>query len=154
VASISGSNFSSWYRQDEGTVFADAASIYNGGRYFMFDDGSLVNRWESRYSAYLATLNSWNNSVQDVGVNTLVVSGGLAFNAKIAAANKTNNAAIASNGAGAIVGTDTSCTMPANQSRLWIGSFQGTATYANGSIRRLTYWDQRLPNETLQAITQ
>jgi hypothetical protein len=32
---------------------------------------------------------------------------------------------------------------------------QGNATLPyNGTIKRLTYWPQRLPNSTLQAITQ
>jgi hypothetical protein len=43
VASISGSNFSSWYRQDEGTVFARASSPV-ASSIFAVDDGSAGNR--------------------------------------------------------------------------------------------------------------
>jgi len=154
VASITGTAFSSWYRQDEGTVFADVASIYNGGRYFMFDNGTVSERWEIRYSSYVAVGSSWSNNIQDVAANTNVTSILLASNIRTAFANASNNAAIASNGIGAQLGTDSSSTMPASQSRFLIGSFQGTGTYANGSIRRLTYWPARLPNSTLQSITQ
>jgi hypothetical protein len=30
----------------------------------------------------------------------------------------------------------------------------GSALSLNGTIRRLAYWPQRLPNETLQTVTQ
>jgi hypothetical protein len=153
VVSCSGTNFSSWYRQDEGTVFADVALISSGGRYFMFDNGATTTeRWEARFSGFLAAGNSWSNSIQDVGVNTAVTSP--ASNIRVAFANASNNAAIASNGAGTLLGTDSSSTMPANQTRMFIGSFQGTATYANGPIRRLTYWPARLNNSILQSLTQ
>jgi hypothetical protein len=154
VVSITGSAFSSWYRQDEGTVFADVASVYNGGRYLMFDDGSAVDRWDLRYSSFVATLNSWKSSVQEGNANTNVVGGAPSVNVKLAGANKTNDIAIASNGAAALLGVDTTSTMPTNQTRMFIGSFQGTATYTNGPIRRITYWPQRLSNTTLQALTQ
>jgi hypothetical protein len=155
VASITGTNFSSWYRQDEGTLFADVANIQNGGRYFMFDNGaSITERWETRFSSFLAAGNSWSNNVQDVSINTSLAPAPPALNVRVAFANASNAAAIASNGAGALLGTDSSSTMPANQTRMFIGSFQGTATYANGPIRRITYFPQRLPNSTLQSITQ
>jgi hypothetical protein len=155
VASITGSAFSSWYRADAGTVFAEAALIYNGGRYFMFDNGpTITERWEARFATFLAGGNSWSNNIQDVNINTSVIPLSPASNVRIAFANASSNAAIASNGAGALLGTDSSSTMPASQSRFWIGSFQGTTTFANGPIRRLTYWGQRLPNNVLQAITQ
>ena len=35
-----------------------------------------------------------------------------------------------------------------------IGSVTGSGQYLNGTIRRLVYWGQRLPNNVLQAITQ
>jgi hypothetical protein len=134
-------------------VFADVALISSGGRYFMFDNGATTTeRWEARFSGFLAAGNSWSNSIQDVGVNTAVTSP--ASNIRVAFANASNNAAIASNGAGTLLGTDSSSTMPANQTRMFIGSFQGTATYANGPIRRLTYWPARLNNSILQSLTQ
>jgi hypothetical protein len=153
VASISGTNFSSWYRQDEGTVFADVASIKSGGRVFMFDDSTLNNRWELRGLSGIPTLSSWSGGVQVVGVGSGASLGDPSMTAyKAALTNQLNNAAIQVNSSA--IGIDATCTMPVSQSRLFIGSFQGTSTFANGTIRRITYWPARLPNATLQALTQ
>jgi hypothetical protein len=43
--------------------------------------------------------------------------------------------------------------MPLNQTRLFIGSFQGTATFLNGYLRRITYYPRKLSSAELQAIT-
>ena len=154
LASITGSAFTSFYNQSEGTVFAEMALIHNSGRYFMFDNGTTNERWEARYSSFLAYGNSWSNNIQDVSLNTNFAPSSPASNARVAFANASNNATIASNGAGSTLGTDSSSTMPASQTRLWIGSFQGTATFPNGPIRRICYWPARLPNSTLQQLTQ
>jgi hypothetical protein len=43
VASISGSNFSSWYRQDEGTTFAAYSQYASGGNIYTISDGTAAN---------------------------------------------------------------------------------------------------------------
>jgi hypothetical protein len=156
VCSISGSNFSSWYRQDEGTVFADFRA-QNGGRIFMFDNGTTDERWEGRWISGTFQLSNWS-----AGVTT--ITGGFTGSGfsnlqaiKGVHANKTNDAATSTNGIAPDAGTggiDTSTTIAANQSRLFVGSFQGTGTYTNGTLRRLTFWPRRLENATLQSITQ
>jgi hypothetical protein len=42
--------------------------------------------------------------------------------------------------------------MPVNS--LFIGGRIGSSFMHNGTIKRLTYWPARLPNTTLQQITQ
>jgi hypothetical protein len=59
---------------------------------------------------------------------------------------------IALNGGGSVV--KISSTQAMTPDRLFIGSRTGSSLILNGTIRRLTYWPQRLPNSTLQAITQ
>jgi hypothetical protein len=54
---------------------------------------------------------------------------------------------------GLLAGTDTSGAVPSTVDRLSIGS-QDSVDRINGTIRRLTYWPTRLPNSTLQSITQ
>jgi hypothetical protein len=152
VVSITGANFSSWYRQDEGTVFADVPLMQNAARLLMFDDGTTNNRWELRPGGNAQTLNSWSANTQDVALSNAGSLGNPLSAHKVAASNATNNVAISVNGTAP--STDASSTMPANQSRFFIGSFQGTATFTNGPIRRLTYWPRRLDNSTLQSITQ
>jgi hypothetical protein len=152
VASITGTAFSSWYRQDEGTVFAEAQSLRSGGRIMMFDDGTTNNRWELRVTSSIPTLNSWSNNVQDGSASSGVNIGDPSTAFKSVGSIALNNAAISTNGA--TVGLDSSLALPIAINRFFIGSFQGTGTYANGTIRRLTYWPQRLPNSTLQEITR
>jgi hypothetical protein len=152
VASVTGTNFSSWYRQDEGTVFADVPLMQNAARLLMFDDGTTNNRWELRPGGNAQTLNSWSANTQDVALSNAGSLGNPLSAHKVAASNATNNVAISVNGTAP--STDASSTMPANQSRFFIGSFQGTATFTNGPIRRLTYWPARLNNSILQSLTQ
>jgi hypothetical protein len=55
--------------------------------------------------------------------------------------------------AGALANEDTVASMPIVD-RLYIGSDFSGSNPANGHISRLTYWPTRLPNSTLQSITQ
>ena len=152
AASITGTNFSRWYSQSAGTVFMDVPSMIFGGRMFMFDNGTTQERWEVRASApNTPVLTSWSNNVTDVSLNTIIDLGNPLSGFKFAAGNVSSNAGLSLNGSAVI--EDTSSTMPANQSRFFIGSFRDTATFANGYIRRLAYFDRRLPNATLEAIT-
>jgi hypothetical protein len=153
AASMTGTNFSSWYNQAEGTVYSEASG-YNAGHIFMFDDGTTNNRWNNRFNSSASQGNSWSSNVQDI-VSIFSVSG-LANNQlmRTAFANKTNNAAIATNGIfDPSTGQDSSCVMPLNQSRLFIGSFQSTSAFLNGTIRKLAYYPLRVTNANLQALT-
>jgi hypothetical protein len=153
VCSITGSAFSSWYRQDEGTVFAEYAG-QNGGRTFMADDGTTNNRFENRITANTSQLSSWSANIQVIPGLFAPAATGLVdgVRVKTALALKVDDAAISTNGIAA--GTDTSCAMPVALNRMILGSFQGSATFLNGTIRRLSFWPQRLANSVLQNITQ
>lgn len=158
VASITGTAFSSWYRQDEGTVFVESRvqdfTVTNFSRIASLDRGdastnfaaivrsSALNRVE--YSVYAGT-------GQAVGLQPAITFAGgstlrSAFVYKtddfIAAANETLSPA------------DTSGTVPTAVTTLGVGMQGNGGLPYNGTIRRLTYWPQRLANSTLQAITQ
>jgi hypothetical protein len=159
VASISGSNFSSWYRQDEGTLFTDTVNreTYPGTNVFPYilqiDDSTNNNRI------------SYDNSVLGGGYryNLPCLSGGVSQGelsqfgfasgaARWASAFRTNDFALAINLSPSVVSTRTSGTLPNVMTQLRIGS--GFGKQFTGTIKRLTYWPQRLPNSTLQAVTQ
>ena len=153
VASITGSNFSSWYRQDEGTVFADAVgvSIISGAtrRYLEISDGTISER---TFLGYSSTSNGrffiTDNGTTQADINVIST-----FSPKMAAGYVANGIQMAANG---VLGTeDTSANLP-TVNRLILGSQDSSTanTFLNGTIRRLTYWPARLPNETLQNITQ
>jgi hypothetical protein len=138
---------SSWYRQDEGTVFADITRQNTTGfpGRVLFSDGTLAN---SIYLYYDAASNSSTFELKASNTPSVqIYGGGGALNSavKAAAGWQTNNAAVIYNGS--IQGTDSSVVVPVvDQMRV--------ANGLTGTIRRLTFFPQRLPNSTLQAITQ
>jgi hypothetical protein len=152
VASISGSNFSSWYRQDEGTVFLSASvpQPSNGNRRVAFaTDGTFNNRVGILF-------NSSNNPqflLSAAGVTTAAISSSLTATGFVqsAAGYAVDNFAFAAGGV--LAGTDTSGAVPSTVDQLSIGSSDG-ADRIHGHIRRIAFWPSRLSDSTLQAITQ
>jgi hypothetical protein len=148
VASITGSNFSSWYRQDEGTVFVNQTSLstvpQDFATVFRFNDATATNvlfiRKRSGFSQWVAS-----------GENSLFMTRTISQPSVLSVVYKTDDAAFAAEGT---LTNDDSCTIDPNKVEVLIGSASGSTSYMNGTIRRLTYWPQRLPNETLQTITQ
>ena len=151
VASITGANFSSWYRQDEGTIFVEGATSASTASPILFqaDDGTASERIQVRRngitnaSSLLVTdggTTQANFSVTDYNANTI---------GKTCAVYSLNDFQLSFNGT---LGTaDTTGTLP-TVDRAFIGS-ASSPVYANGTIRRLTYWPWRLSNATLQALT-
>jgi hypothetical protein len=150
IAVMTGTNFSSWYNQSEGTI---VASILNGTptgtstAVLSFQDGagSANNRHQmSGYTAFTATV---------VGG---VVQSNLGTNASAAAslayAYKANDFAASANGATPT--TDNSGTVPSALAYATIGKFDfGLAQSLNGHIRTIAYYPSRLSNAQLQALT-
>jgi len=156
VASITGTNFSSWYRQDEGTVFADYTGVIAGvnrGVWTLTADSSNANNIIDFFNGGVSPVLRVSSS----GVTQAYIFTGTATTAtfnKVASAFAQNNFARSLNGLAADL--DTSGTMPATAPILLnIGTINayGVASLS-GTIRRLTFWPQRLPNSTLEAITR
>jgi hypothetical protein len=152
VASISGSNFSSWFNASENTMFAEGSSV--GTQFPTFaeiSDGTSGNRLH--YAYITSTLGGF---IARSGGSTVVeiypsVS---TANRKAAFAASVNNFAVSFNGA--VPTLDTNAAMPISPSRMEIGNIlnAGATNNLNGTIRRLTFWPARLPNATLQQLTQ
>jgi hypothetical protein len=160
VASITGSAFSSWYRQDEGVLYADGLSsqpnnvpafIANG--IAALNDNSTNNRVDLRLQSGGSSFVSFVTS-GGAGQATLVNTGTYApfvfYRSAIGYAvdnfaRNVNSGSIAS---------DTSGLVPVGVNRLWIGAIDAGTSPLNGTIKRLTYWPQRLSNASLQQITQ
>jgi len=155
VASITGSNFSSWYRQDEGTVFSEWSKI----GVLNFQVVAYANNGTASNGIVIAhgsgSPNNLRFDVNDGGVSqaqlTILTAPALNTAYKSVGAYKVNDFAGTSNGAA--VSADTSGTVPAVD-RLTIGSNNASSALLNGTIRRLTYFPVRLANEVLQRITQ
>lgn len=149
VASIGGSAFSSWYRQDEGTLFFD-------GRF------NTVVVQTAIVSINDAALPGNNRHSLRIGNSIIITTGSLIASffqtpvlqavAKYAYGYAANNFAQVLNSTSTSV--DTAGAVPVGVNTIEIGKVEGTQIYSNGTISRLTYWGQRLPNNVLQAITQ
>jgi hypothetical protein len=150
VASISGSNFSSWYRQDEGSAFADFSLPTTAGNTAIFSLSQASAPTANRHS-----IRQGNSIITSSGTQVAnFINQTTAANARsrIAYGYKVDDFfQVLNNGTTA---ADTSGAVPLSIDQLNIGKVEGTSIYSNGPIRRLTYWPARLPNSTLQTITQ
>lgn len=152
AASMIGPNFSSWYNQGEGTLYAEYLIPYmkqNQGA-VAISDGTNNNRMIVRggnsslqtvFIGVRSTAAEWTASLSGAPVNSTT---------KSAFAYATNNIAwVRSAGT---VGTDTSASIPeVNQLRL--GSDGDGSFILNGYLRRIAYYPVRLQNSQLQALT-
>ena len=151
VASITGSAFSSWYSQSEGTFYSEnrIGGFQTNSYPNVFNVSDSVNTniianfrldYAIRYT-YSVTAGGTNQT--SFNASSIIAAGAVA---KMATAVATNNGILVVNGIEQ--GADSSLTMPTGINGLKIPG-GGDMT-----IRRLTFWPQRLPNSTLQQITQ
>ena len=148
VASISGSNFSSWYRQDEGTVFVEGIAPAVSCNFVGISDGTNNNRVLIDSGTNSKRLTVTVGGVSQATINKTYVYG---TSTKSAGAFKLDSFQFSDSGT---LGTeDTSGTLP-TVDRAYIGSNAAGALPVNGQLKRLTYWPARLSNSTLQTITQ
>jgi hypothetical protein len=152
-ASMTGTNFSSWYRQDEGTIYGSAKTFQGLNSYIAgIWGGSVQNRialnWDSlsRFFSGSRYLNVFSGTSTSAGTAPIDTFGKIAF-----AYQLYNNA---SSWNGGQVLKSFPLGFP-NFTRLDIGNNNNSAgNYLNGTIRRLTYYPKRLPDAQLQALTK
>jgi hypothetical protein len=164
VASMTGTNFSSWYRQDEGTLFAQtqrngaSSTVYEGAGIEVTDGSIQSNMMQLMYDN-----GSFNSAALRVfpGVGSFTIrSNGGSPNytpgepaRKFAAAYKSADSGISA--AGTAVTTNTTVYTPPPVTLLSIrtasNGLQGSDF--NGTIRRIAYYPARLSNAQLQALT-
>jgi hypothetical protein len=136
-------------------VFAEVAVAQpnTGGNQFVFRTGD--NTYSNAIAVNIpgsAALSTASGGVFDGTANS-VASLTANVSAKIGAAYSSNNLGMSLNGATTVI--DTTATIPTALNRADIGSdHAGVNRVKAGTIKRLTYWPVRLPNPTLQAITQ
>ena len=151
VASITGSAFSSWYRQDEGTMFADANSP-TASTHFTCDDGTVNT---NRVVLYYQSATDLRLFIASAGATSCnIVAGAITSNSRalMVGAYKLNDFAASVNGLTPVL--DALGNTPTGVNRARIGRSSGDGAYLNGCIRRLTYWPTRLANSTLQTLAQ
>ena len=152
TAVMTGTNFSSWYNQTEGTVFTKQDFLYSLSNSIItnIDDGTgtygkrLQQSKPLNVTTYTVLDNVNNARVVDVSI------GGSGID-NSCYTYKTNDYAICGNGT--VPQTDSSGSVPTPLSRLVIGANPINIAILNGHISKLSYYPKRLTNSELQALT-
>jgi hypothetical protein len=153
VASMTGTNFSSWYNQAEGT-FVAAFDMAGGSAALSSNRAVLVAREGATSNQMI-----YNGSGQITGWTTIsgvdqafLTTGALAADTvtNAAYAYKANDFAASRNGGSAV--TDTSGSLPV-PTAFGIGSNAASSLFLSGHIRAIAYYNTRLPNTQLQTLT-
>ena len=147
VAEITGTDFSDFYNQSEGTMFAEAGTSTNTNNFdiFEYSNGSVNNRHTVRYEP-----GNTRAAFTGTGGNTSQQYVSLSSPANIKAA-ATQSLGFAVNG---VLTNSAGSSNSGTKTQLVIG-FRGVTggDYINGHIKRLSYFPTLLPNATLQSIT-
>jgi hypothetical protein len=148
-ATMTGANFSDWYRQDEGTVYCEASKPASSVPFVLsFNDNTQLNRLELLYvTATNLRLRGIANNVNDVNITKVTGDSGFV---KAAGVFKFNDFAFTESGETA--GVDTSGVLP-SFTQLNIASSSSNTVQLNGHIRKLAFYPSRLSNENLVALT-
>jgi hypothetical protein len=148
VASITGTNFSSWYNQTEGTWFAqhDVRNMILSANNNTFSERQPQMGLGAGFVHDFYSLTGGAIQANSIGGAHVVGTPD-----RVVYALKANDFIGALNGT--LFGADTSGSFGSLITQLNIGSLHTGASASNGTFKRLTYWPVRLPNTTLQAIT-
>ena len=154
-ASMTGANFSDWYRQDEGSFYAEAMTASNASSdqiIFGIIGTSLTNGvYIVRQSQ--AASGTVYGICNDAGLQVALLNLGTpsaSTEIKTIMAYKTNDFAGSLNSATVV--TDTSGRVSQGVTVAYIGS-SGIDQYINSTIKRISYYPLRLSNTNLQALT-
>jgi hypothetical protein len=154
AASMTGTNFTSWFNNAEGTLYAESSTTKPtaSGTNFSVTINDVSNQnfiGVNRFSSSSLTANVAREGVTQAQMTMLnpyvpdtFYRGAIGY--------KTDNFAAAVNGG--TVQTDTSGVLPSNLSRLSIGTLFG-AVANSFYIRKLAYYPIRATNAQLQALT-
>ena len=143
AASMTGVNFSQWYRADEGTLYLEGIANTTGYSASMNDNSSSN-------AITLVSGTSGTAFWVDVSGVSQAAIGTRSLSMRYAGAYKANDIAFSS--AGGVVATDTTATIPV-VSRLNIGTRAGGSGPISGTIKKIAYYPWRLTNAQLQALT-
>jgi hypothetical protein len=151
-ASMTGTNFSSWFNASQGTIFSDYLMYKSGitAGVYCFNNGTTSNRIELRGAVsggdYEAIVVTSGTTVADLysGSGTTVIPRKNAFS------YNANN--FASSLSGATPQTSSSGAVP-TVNQLFIGSLSAGTSLMNGWLKKFSYYPQAVTNAQLQALT-
>jgi hypothetical protein len=165
VASMTSTNFSSWYNATEGTVLWQGDYNSTNDAFFRIfydisDNGGASNVERNCIFRQQNTANDlryliFDNSSIQVDITLVSSTSGVA---KVVTTYKANDAAYSLNGSSP--STDTSLTIPTVAGMQLGGTYSGssgaggTTSMLNGHIAKFYYWNTRRPNQVLQNLTE
>jgi hypothetical protein len=139
IATIEGTNFSSWYNQSEGTVFVELGSEQGGvPARFQLSDDSGVNRIQSRKNQ----LYCFNGTQQF----------NLSYTSSLKEASAVSGTSTSVAASGSVVATHGSASLP-TCTNMELGKRGGNFDYLNGHIARLAYFPTRISDQKLVKMT-
>lgn len=153
IATITGVSFSSWYNQGQGTVFCNSVVSQGLASFpwlYNITDGTTTNSigvYQFTNGIYSNVASGGVSSSPDA-TNLFSPSSGAALRHAFAVRPLDTRAATN----GTLSAAQTSTVMPISVSTLSIGQ-RVTGSRMTGTIARLTYWNTRLPDATLQDLT-
>jgi hypothetical protein len=149
LATLEGTNFTSWHKSDTGTLYTEANTSQSDFSGVVFLSGDGYRAIGLVYSNDPSSVRfEVGNLAQDVNIAVSSVSKP-AFN-RFIGAYTSNDFAISANGG--VVGTDTSGGIPVVSS-LKIGRLYNNTLHLNGCIRKIAYYRVRVTNNSLRALT-
>ena len=149
LPSITGTAFSEWYRQDEGTflVIHDARQVL-----LVANDNSYNERQPQMALAAGLEHNFYSITGGVIEANNPGLAHVVGTTSRAIYAYRANDFIGAVNGS--LTSSDSSGSVSSLVSQLNIGVFHNGSSGACGTIRRIVFWPQRLPEYTHQALTQ
>ena len=162
VAQITGSNFSSWFNYEQSTMYTEGVFIgdpYNGTHGYLstFDvgtnDGSFYSRIRIKDYSDSITFESTLPSSGSTTGNITIAIGANAKNTLIRQVHSITNAVSVSAAVNGTLGTNTISSSIQIPNKVQLGK-HGAAYLTTCYLRRFIYYPTRLPDATLQKLTQ
>lgn len=156
-AVMTGNNFSSWYNQEEGSVYSEfkmdqkpLLSYFSNGVWSINDTTSSNNLYVSAsVNSYVRAVNNYagvatvsNDSPFTWAIGTLY---------RVGISFSQNDANVTFNSSTVIA--DTNCTLSKNMRNLQLGATTTGTALLRGHLRRFTYYPKKLTNQELQTLT-
>ena len=155
-AVMTGTNFSSWYRPDEGAVYSEMSLLglgpSNRGMWAIGEGTSISN--EFFYYITAAGVPAVARSYLDISQGNSSVSINLLANTAVKHMFAYAVDDVRSCSQGTLGTSITSHVNPVNVSRLTIGARSNGSFRSNSHIRKIAYYDQRITDSQMQALTR
>ena len=157
VATMTGTNFSDWYNQSQGSLYAEITgfpTVSTGRNGVVTMEGASTQSSIAMGRSYAGgTVNVLYGGCFDTNVTQAYIAGAtVVANTpyKMCMAYKANSFAISVNGAAVV--QDTSGTVP-SLTNMEIGCYAG-AYFVNSCVKKVMFYIQRLTNAEVQAFTK